>query len=57
MVFNVLLYISLGIFSLGLVFKIFTWFFTKKSASERKRLPHLQDWLRRLKELQALFLA
>jgi len=29
MVFNVLLYISLGIFSLGLVFKIFTWFSQK----------------------------
>jgi heterodisulfide reductase subunit C/nitrate reductase gamma subunit len=39
MVFNVLLYISLGIFILGLIYKVYTWFSMKIGISARNYTP------------------
>lgn len=39
MVFNVLLYISLGIFILGLIYKVYTWFSMKIGISARDYTP------------------
>ena len=39
MVFNVLLYISLGIFILGLIYKVYTWFSLKIGISAQDYTP------------------
>ncbi|MCJ7538191.1 MAG: hypothetical protein MUO88_00875, partial [Desulfobacterales bacterium] len=39
MVFNVLLYISLGIFILGLIYKVYTWFSMKIGISAQDYTP------------------
>jgi len=54
MVFNVLLYISLGIFILGLIYKIYTWFSMKIGISAQDYTP-AQRFLAAIKELSELY--